>query len=64
MKNTLLLLLICITQSNAQQKPNVYINCATTQTRCYRDYLYQTIDNFIFSSTVNPRMGQIDEIDF
>ena len=27
----------------AQQKPNIYINCATSTTRCYQDYLLQSL---------------------
>ena len=32
----------------AQEKPTVYINCATVNTRCHRDYLFQTITNCAF----------------
>lgn len=44
-----LVLLSCFFASaSAQQKPNVYINCATVETRCFRDYLFQTISNCNF----------------
>jgi hypothetical protein len=37
----------------SQTKPAVFINCATTETRCYRDYLFQTLSTcqFVWDAT-------------
>jgi hypothetical protein len=48
-----ILLLFLLKIAYAQQKPNVFINCATTETRCYRDYLFQSLNNcnFVWDAT-------------
>jgi hypothetical protein len=50
MKKTYLscILLLSIVSGYSQARPNVFVNCATTETRCFRDYLYQTISNCNF----------------
>jgi hypothetical protein len=46
--SAVLCLLLFYTKAAAQDKPNVFVNCATTETRCFRDYLFQTISNCNF----------------
>ncbi|WP_109744546.1 hypothetical protein [Arcicella aurantiaca] len=43
----------------SQSTANVFINCATTETRCYRDYLFQTLSNCNFVWDANNADVQI-----
>lgn len=50
----LLALMLCVfSQVFAQTKPTIFINCSTNETRCYRDYLFQTLSNchFVWDAT-------------
>lgn len=43
----------------AQLKPSIFVNCATSETRCYRDYLFQKLSNCHFvwdASTANVQV--------